>query len=175
MPISLLGQCGMDPWTYCCMNSITHNLWFQPFLSILAVYLTTSIHHLYGAWLYDTPWRAHIATQGISFLLVSVAFLMLYHFTKKKVFYWLLLAVAGFFFVLAIGVFEGGYNHVLKNILFFGGMNHDLLHTLYPPPKYELPNDLLFEVSGGFTFFISMYCARTLLSLGNLRFRFKST
>jgi hypothetical protein len=47
-----------------------------------------------------------------------------------------------------IGLFEGGYNHVLKNVLYFGGATRDLLQALFPAPTYELPNNLLFELSG---------------------------
>lgn len=50
--------------------------------------------------------------------------------------------------VLAIGVFEGLYNHVIKNLLFFGGLPLDLHHRLFPPPTYEVPNDVIFEVTG---------------------------
>jgi hypothetical protein len=47
-----------------------------------------------------------------------------------------------------IGVFEGIYNHLLKNIMYFGGADDGLLQTLFPAPTYEMPNDLLFEITG---------------------------
>jgi peroxiredoxin len=50
--------------------------------------------------------------------------------------------------VLGIGVFEGVYNHLAKNVLFFAGLPHHTLLSLFPPPTYELPNDFVFEVSG---------------------------
>lgn len=134
-------------------------------LSVLVVYLTTSIHHVYGAWLYETPWRNHIATQGFSWLIVSYLILFAFAKWKKKVLMWLFILFAGFFFVGAIGFYEGGYNHVLKNILYFSGIDKGTLLEMYPPPKYELPNDWLFEISGVFTFVVCMWCLRTMVAL----------
>jgi hypothetical protein len=50
--------------------------------------------------------------------------------------------------VLAIGAFEGVYNHVAKDALFLAGAPRTLLLRLFPPPTYEMPNDPWFEVSG---------------------------
>ena len=132
-------------------------------LSTLAVYLITSIHHVYGAWLYDTPWRTHIAYQGFTWLLVCYLIMVIYINWSKRLLVWAYIVVAGFFFVGAIGFFEGAYNHVLKNILYFGGLSEDTLHLMYPPPKYLLPNDWFFEISGVLTLFISLWCMRTMI------------
>lgn len=132
-------------------------------VSILSVYLITSLHHIYGAWLYETPWRNHIAYQGFTWLIISYVILLISIQWKKYFIKWIFVLFAGFFFVGAIGFYEGLYNHVLKNILHFLNVDHDLLKTMYPPPKYELPNDLLFEVSGVLTFFISMWCLKTMI------------
>lgn len=134
-------------------------------LSILMVYLITSIHHIYGAWLYDTPWRNHIATQGASWLIISYAILVIYVKWKKKWISWVFVVFAGFFFIGAIGFYEGAYNHVLKNILYFSGFDSAQMLSLYPPPKYELPNDILFESTGILTFGISMWSLRTMIGL----------
>ncbi len=58
-----------------------------------------------------------------------------------------------------IGFFEGGYNHLVKNILFFGGAHQATLHQLFPGPEYEMPNDLWFEVTGILQFFIGLWAA----------------
>lgn len=128
-------------------------------IALLAVYLTTSIHHVYGAVLYDTPWRTHIAYQGASWLMGSYVLLLICVKWKKIWLRWIYAIVSGFFFVLAIGLYEGLYNHVLKNILYFVGVANATLMKMYPPPKYELPNDVLFEITGVFTFVVSMWCA----------------
>lgn len=133
-------------------------------LSILAVYLITSVHHVYGAWLYETPWRNHIAYQGFTWLMISYVILLISHKWNYQLIKWIFIAFAGFFFVGAIGFYEGLYNHILKNIMHFAGVNHELMVKLYPPPKYELPNDFLFEFSGIATFVICMWCLRTMIN-----------
>jgi hypothetical protein len=47
-----------------------------------------------------------------------------------------------------IGAYEGIYNHILKNILYYGGAEPHVLSALFPPPKYEMPNDAGFEITG---------------------------
>lgn len=78
----------------------------------------------------------------------------------------------GLFTVLAlvvavawIGFFEGGYNHVVKNILFFGGLPRTTLERLFPPPTYQIPDDLWFEVTGVLQFFIALGAAYYLFRL----------
>jgi hypothetical protein len=46
------------------------------------------------------------------------------------------------------GVFEGGYNHLLKDALYLGGASPALLRRLFPAPRYELPDDAFCEVTG---------------------------
>ena len=130
-------------------------------LSVLAVYLITSAHHVYGAWLYATPWRNHIAYQGFTWLLLSYLIMLIFLFWRKRFLMWVFNVFAGFFFIGAIGFYEGFYNHVLKNILYFSGLNVETLHRMYPPPKYLLPNDLLFEITGILTFGIGLWCLDT--------------
>ncbi len=130
-------------------------------LSTIAVYLITSIHHIYGARLYSTPWRNHIATQGLTWLVASLLILWTFVKWRRKLLLWLFVLISGFFFIGAIGFFEGGYNHVLKNALYFAGVDQTTLLNMYPPPRYELPNDWLFELSGIFTFIVCMWCLKT--------------
>src|SRR5262249_61137272 len=61
--------------------------------------------------------------------------------------------------VAGIGLFEGGYNHLVKNVLFFGGASRATLDQLFPPPAYEMPNDLWFEVTGVLQFFVGLCAA----------------
>ncbi len=132
-------------------------------LSVLCVYLLTSAHHIYGAWLYDTPWRTHIAYQGFTWLLLSYLILWIFINWRKRILKWTFVVIAGFFFVGAIGFYEGAYNHVLKNLLYLGGLPVDTLHIMYPPPKYLLPNDWAFEISGVLTFFVSLWCLKEMI------------
>jgi peroxiredoxin len=47
----------------------------------------------------------------------------------------------------AIGLYEGGYNHVLKNLTYFIG-GEAQARALFPPPLYEMPRDVFFEATG---------------------------
>jgi hypothetical protein len=47
-----------------------------------------------------------------------------------------------------IGMFEGVYNHLLKDVLFFSGIEMETLLALFPPPTYEMPNNFFFEFTG---------------------------
>src|ERR1043165_6564407 len=104
-----------------------HHEAFKPNLRLLTgslvatigTYVLTALHHAYGAWVYKTPWRMHIVYHGLIILLVTGAFLLLYEWRIKKVFLVLYLTTAGLFFGGLIGLYEGLYNHLLKNILFF--------------------------------------------------------
>ncbi|MBZ4419359.1 hypothetical protein [Myxococcus sp. RHSTA-1-4] len=118
----------------------------------LAVLLLTSVHHAYGAFIYRTPWRLHmVAIAAVTAVVLLGALAVL----RARPGGWtggVALAV----FALTtlgvpvgmIGVFEGAYNHVLKNVFYFGGASPELLGRLFPPPTYELPNDFLFELTG---------------------------
>ncbi|CAD5294059.1 conserved membrane hypothetical protein [Imperialibacter sp. 89] len=137
---------------------------FPMMLSVLTVYFTTAGHHIYGAILYSTPWRTHIATSGLFWLGLSIALIVAYKAWNRRLILWLFTATTGFFFVGAIGLYEGFYNHMVKNIVYFAGVPEATLLIYYPPPKYELPNDWLFEVTGVLTFLVCTWCARQLIN-----------
>ena len=120
--------------------------WYSVALAVL-----TTIHHVYGAVIYNTPWRLHILMMSIPVIILTLVLrrqLMRKDSGNKSLLFW------AFYFVSLvpslgfIGVFEGIYNHLFKNIMFFGGAGEGLLQTLFPAPTYEMPNDLLFEVTG---------------------------
>ncbi|WP_242346049.1 hypothetical protein [Anaeromyxobacter terrae] len=118
----------------------------------LATLGLTAAHHVYGGVRYGTPWRHHAAflALGVGSTLVA-AFVAYRRRPDSPLGRAAALAFAGIalvFPVLLIGGFEGLYNHVLKNALFLGGAPRDLLLAMFPPPKYELPNDAWFELSG---------------------------
>ncbi len=121
-------------------------------LGALATYGLTVAHHTYGAVVYRTPWRHHAsvvtAIASIVLWLAYRAYSQDPASTRGRIGLVGLLAAAGLYAVLAIGVFEGLYNHVLKNVLYFAALPLELLRQLFPPPTYELPNDAIFELSG---------------------------
>jgi len=120
--------------------------WYSVALAVL-----TTIHHVYGAVIYNTPWRLHILMMSIPVIILTLVLrrqLMRKDSDNRSLLFW------AFYFVSLvpslgfIGVFEGIYNHLFKNIMFFGGAGDGLLQMLFPAPTYEMPNDLLFEVTG---------------------------
>jgi hypothetical protein len=114
----------------------------------LATLALTALHHLYGGLIYATPWRLHGAAlaTAIGGLLAAVA--AVYTRTHRRIAGVALAAGVVAIPVLATGAFEGAYNHVAKNLLYAAGAAPELLARLFPPPRYELPDDAVFELSG---------------------------
>lgn len=126
-------------------------------VSSVGVLLLTALHHIYGARVYHTEWRSHVAFGALP----SGAFIALSLFastryaerTLGRVALWSAIIATAIVPVAGIGLFEGLYNHLLKNVLYFGGANRELLMKLFPPPSYEMPNNWFFEVTGVLQFF----------------------
>ncbi|TQF16204.1 hypothetical protein FJV41_09300 [Myxococcus llanfairpwllgwyngyllgogerychwyrndrobwllllantysiliogogogochensis] len=118
----------------------------------LAVLLLTSGHHAYGGLLYGTPWRLHmvgVAAVTTGVLLASLRVLRASRGGWRGELAFAVLTLTTLAVPVGmIGAFEGLYNHVLKDVLYFGGAPTNLLSQLFPPPTYELPNDVLFELTG---------------------------
>ncbi len=135
----------------------------------LAVLLLTSVHHVYGAFVYDTPWRLHVvlfAGLAAAALLGSLrVFQGRPAHRAGNIAFRVFAAVVLVVPVAAIGVFEGGYNHALKNALFFAGASPAVMRSLFPPPAYELPNDVFFEVTGVLQLVLGAATAWSLWSL----------
>ena len=114
--------------------------------------LLTSVHHAYGAYIYDSPWRLHVVAYSIVAAIVIGAASAAHrkHDTSVagSIAFWVFCATTLAFPFGMIGFFEGAYNHVLKNVLYFGGVSPQLMQTMFPAPTYELPNNGVFEVTG---------------------------
>lgn len=135
----------------------------RAFRAALAILLLTSVHHAYGAYIYRTPWRLHVAVVAVLtawVLWIAARVIRSYPAGPARgvatVAFCLVDAIVP---VLAIGFFEGGYNHVLKNALYFIGSSPLFMTRLFPPPVYELPNDVIFEASGIVQFVIGVVAA----------------
>lgn len=116
-----------------------------------AILLLTSAHHAYGAYVYETPWRLHVIVPAVAVAILIGASVGLYRRfdgAVRTIALWLFAAAAFVFPFAMIGLYEGGYNHVLKNVLYFGGASPELLAALFPPPTYELPDSVIFELTG---------------------------
>jgi hypothetical protein len=109
--------------------------------------LLTSIHHVYGAAVYHTPFRLHILFLSIPVLLFTMIVNKI-HPGKFLIVYRIHAIVILVFSILLIGFYEGVYNHIIKNIAFWGGLSGQTLDVFFPPGIYEMPNDLFFELTG---------------------------
>ncbi|HZU51147.1 MAG TPA: hypothetical protein VE968_04650 [Sphingomicrobium sp.] len=120
----------------------------------VALLVLTSIHHAYGALVYHSEWRLHVVFVAIP--LAAVIIVMARSRERSWRIYAALLMII--FAVMLIGVFEGGYNHLVKNIVYFTA-GADRTRALFPPPLYELPGDAFFELTGIAQFLIAPFAA----------------
>ena len=136
----------------------------------LAVLVMTAIHHIYGAWLFATPWRLHIVYISIPVAIAILAALMVGRANASqfsaRVASWIYFALAGGFAVGAIGFYEGGYNHLLPNIQYVLGVEHTLRDGLYEPP-----DDLIFQLTGIAQFAAGLFAGWHLVKLATPRWR----
>ena len=120
--------------------------------SALGVLLLTSVHHAYGAYIYNTLWRLHVVFVSAPVAAVIFGSLLALRRWPATVAgetaFWVFAIVTLLFPVAGIGLFEGGYNHTVKDALYLAGASGELMYRLFPPPTYELPNNLFFEVTG---------------------------
>lgn len=138
-------------------------------LASMSVLVLTVIHHVYGAVIYNSPFRLHI----VFFVLpVMAVYFVVYSLIRRSPSKWYGTVSLWLFMILTLaipvgmfGLIEGGYNHLMKNILYFGGATQPFLDRLFPPPTYEMPNDVWFEATGILQFFVGLYSAYRLLEL----------
>lgn len=141
----------------------------RAFLAALAAMGLTALHHVYGAARFDTPWRLHAAFVA---LCVVAAIVPLYLVHRRhpdarpgRLAGTGMALVVLVFPVLLFGLFEGAYNHAVKNALYLAGLPHSLLVILFPPPTYQMPSDVLFEVTGVLQIVPAWMSARSLVRL----------
>ena len=128
----------------------------------------TSIHHLYGAFIYKTPWRAHVLFISVPVIMITIIltrFIQSAGNGMQKFLLWLYWAIILCAPVLLIGVFEGLYNHVLKNSLFFSGLSEAWMHKIFPPGMYEMPNNIFFEVTGAMQGVFAVFLINSFIKL----------
>ena len=137
--------------------------------SATSVLLLTSVHHAYGAYLYDTPWRLRVVSFSVlaaSGIIGSALALRRWSGrTLGRIAFWALTVLTLVIPIGLIGLFEGAYNHVIKNAVYFAGAPSSLLNMLFPPSIYELPNSLFFEMTGVMQFVAGAVTARQLYRL----------
>ena len=147
------------------------SLRLMQFIGLIGI--TTWIHHVYGGIVYDTPYRVIVPSLTLP-IFWFITFYIQYRLIKQttKALKYVYILIVSLFWILPIGLIEGGYNHILKNILFFTGVSQEKLATFFPPEfgalrLFEKPNDIIFEVTGIIQFFIGLmiiYYLRKFLS-----------
>jgi hypothetical protein len=135
-------------------------------LASSSVLLLTIVHHSYGAVRFATPWRHHVSLIALPIALVI--WVTYFIFSQRnsragRVARGVFIGVALLGPVGWIGIFEGGYNHVLKIVLFQANLSPLILRRIYPPEIYEAPHDWLFEATG------ILQLAVALWALANIR------
>lgn len=120
----------------------------------------TIIHHVYGAYIYKDSFRLHVvfaALPVLAVLLLSYRTMLRSRSRVVRMISLTLFISSGALSAIGIGLYEGGYNHVVKNILYFTGTPVEILNRLYPS-IYELPNNFFFEFTGILQFVTGVFC-----------------
>lgn len=135
-------------------------------VAAFALLALTVVHHVYGAIAFATPWRLHIlAVVMPAAIVIGLALRRVVRATDRSAGRFMIVLAAIVILlvpVAAIGFYEGGYNHVFKNLLYFS-VGEARTHVIFPPPLYEMPRDFFFEVTGIAQFPLSI--ATTVLTL----------
>ncbi|SFF08241.1 hypothetical protein SAMN05518672_115116 [Chitinophaga sp. CF118] len=131
-------------------NILNHERAKVTLYSIIIMSLT-SLHHVYGAIIYHTQWRLHVLLLSIPVIVITLYINRLLNpkvNTSNNYLFWIYRAITLLVSIILIGLFEGIYNHIVKNILFFGGASKSGMSKLFPPGMYEMPDDAFFEITG---------------------------
>ena len=159
----------------------------------LGAIILTGVHHAYGAFVFDTPYRLHILQIGVPIGALIAAALALASWRRRttlgRVALWIAAAAIILFPVMLIGIYEGGFNHLAKNLAYFvagtdglaalnaAGDNpfiHGIIHfalgaeaqaELMGSDALEPPGDIFFELTGIAQFFIALPLAWATVAL----------
>lgn len=120
-------------------------VWRASLVATVATLALTVVHHVYGGILYDTPWRIHGVALGVLGLVIAG---VAYRRRSRPAWARGYLLTSGLLFGVVVGLFEGGYNHAVKDALFAVRLDPATLARLFPPHPWVAPDDALFEVTG---------------------------
>jgi hypothetical protein len=141
---------------------------FRAGSAALILLALTTVHHAYGAVVFATPWRLHVLVIVLPVAIAIIVALRqgatMPNRSARRVSTILAALLILLVPVAAIGLFEGGYNHVLKNLVYFVSGEAEA-RALFPPPLYEMPHDLFFEATGIAQFPLSLATAVLALRL----------
>ncbi len=133
-------------------NPSSTSLLKRAFAAGAAVLIVTIVHHVYGAIHYGTPERYHAVVIAVVTLAVMLAGWGSHQRWEGRpagtVGWWVLWVTIAAVPVFLFGVVEGLYNHLVKVALWSMGLPEETMRRFYPDSTYELPNNVLFEVTG---------------------------
>lgn len=149
------------------LNPASESRHWRAGVATLAVLAMTVVHHAWGAVIYAAPFRLHVVFVAVP---VAVAIAVALQIGARqagtragRLATWIGIAASLVFAVAMIGFFEGGYNHVAKNVVFFIGgeaaVHMLVLDWLVDPSLVEIPNDFLFEATGIAQFPLGIWAA----------------
>lgn len=115
-------------------------------ISLLALYVITTVHHLYGGLALDAPNRLLMPLLLLIPTAAAVASLEWYRRSGRRV---AARIYAGIALVLAVvlGLVHSAYSHIYKDVLFLVRGPADLYVLLNPDEHYP-PDDVFFELTG---------------------------
>jgi hypothetical protein len=133
-----------------------------------AVIVMTAIHHVYGAIVFDTPYRLHIVFIAVPIGIVIVAGLLVAYLrpytSLGRTALWIAALLILGFCVVAIGIYEGGYNHLIANIVYLA-FGQEAFVAMYDTAMHQMPNDVFFELTGIGQFVVALVAAWATLKL----------
>src|SRR3546814_14065575 len=92
------------------------------------VMVVTMIHHAYGAWAYDAPWRRHVVPIAAALI---AAMMVLARYGNAPSARAALVALVVIAPIGWIGLFEGVYNHAAKLLRYAAEPNGALYQRLF--------------------------------------------
>jgi hypothetical protein len=139
--------------------------WYRAGAAVLATLVLTSVHHLYGARRFDTPWRAHIAHIAIwAGVILGLSWLVALrwpHERSGRVAMIVFVVLTMLICVVWLCLYEGGYNHGLKNLAAVAHLPASVVERLFPRSLYEPPGDWVFELSGVLQLPVGLFAGRS--------------
>lgn len=116
---------------------------------VATIFGITFIHHLWGEVIFGGGTRLAIAIVFAIVFALSVGLYKLQKTHRWALYLFWFLTIA--FWVVLVGLVEGGYNHVLKVGAWLAGASPETIASFYDPKDYEPVSDFFFELTGVLT------------------------
>lgn len=131
---------------------------------VTVLFTMTFVYHLYGGLRYHSPNRIKLTVVFAAAFALTILLYQLGAQQAWALWSYRILVMLGW--VLMLGLFEGGYSHLLKVVLWLAKVKPARLEKLFPPEEYVLPNDILFETTGILTFVLGVWVGVQMLVAG---------